>query len=103
MMRTHHCGELRPEHVGQTVTVAGWCHSSRDHGGVIFLDLRDRSGLAQIVFNPEDQADAHQVASAVHSEWVLKIDGLVRRRPEGTENPNLATGEIEVVAAAIKC
>jgi len=102
MMRTHHCGELRPEHVGQTVTVAGWCHSSRDHGGVIFLDLRDRSGLAQIVFNPEDQADAHQVASAVHSEWVLKIDGLVRRRPEGTENPNLATGEIEVVAAAIE-
>ena len=94
MYRTHTCGELRSAHIGQTVTLAGWVHRQRDHGGVTFIDLRDRYGLVQIVGDPalpglETIQDARQ-------EWVLQITGEVRHRPEGAENPNLATGEIEI-------
>jgi aspartyl-tRNA synthetase len=94
MYKTHTCGDLRAEHVGQTVTLAGWVHRQRDHGGVTFIDLRDRFGLVQVVGNPD-----HPGLSVLHearSEWVLQITGEVRRRPAGAENPHLPTGEIEV-------
>ncbi|MDH5507878.1 MAG: aspartate--tRNA ligase [Anaerolineae bacterium] len=96
MYKTHTCGELRPEHVGQTVSLAGWVHRRRDHGDVTFYDLRDRFGLVQVVANPETSPDAHQAMKPVRSEWVLKIEGVVRNRPQGMQNPEMATGEIEV-------
>ena len=101
MLKTHGCGELRPAHVGQTVTLAGWVHRRRDHGGLTFIDLRDRSGLIQVVFNPETNAEAHTQAQDLRGEWVVQIAGAVGPRPEGTENPKLATGEIEVSAASL--
>jgi len=94
MYKTFNCGELRASHAGQTVTLAGWVHRQRDHGGVTFIDLRDRSGLVQIVANPT--SPAVKVIQDARSEWVLQVTGVVRRRPEGAENSNLATGEIEV-------
>ena len=100
-MRTHYCGVVNRTHLQQTVTLCGWAHRRRDHGGVIFIDLRDREGLLQIVCNPEQAATFH-TAESIRSEYVLKITGLVRPRPEGTVNPNLATGEIEVVAQDIE-
>jgi aspartyl-tRNA synthetase len=99
MYKTHTCGELRPEHIGQTVTLAGWVHRQRDHGGVTFIDLRDRFGIVQIVANPA-QAGLEVIQDA-RSEWVLQITGLVRARPAGAENPNLPTGAIEV--NVLKC
>ena len=101
MLKTHGCGELRPAHAGQTVTLAGWVHRRRDHGGLTFIDLRDRSGLIQVVFNPETNAEAHAQAQDLRGEWVVQIVGAVGPRPEGTENPKLATGEIEVSAASL--
>ena len=101
MLKTHGCGELRPAHAGQTVTLAGWVHRRRDHGGLTFIDLRDRSGLIQVVFNPETNAKAHAQAQDLRGEWVVQIAGAVGPRPEGTENPKLATGEIEVSAASL--
>ena len=98
MLKTHTCGELRAEHEGQEVTLAGWAHRRRDHGGLIFIDLRDREGITQVVFNPEASAEAHAVANKVRTEYVLQLMGTVRRRPEGLDNPNMATGEIEVLA-----
>lgn len=95
MYKTHACGELRPSHIGQQVTLAGWVHRQRDHGGVTFIDLRDRSGLVQIVANP-DSPETKLIQEA-RSEWVLNVTGVVRHRPEGAENPSLPTGEIEVV------
>ncbi len=94
MYKTHSCGELRPAHIGQTVTLAGWVHRQRDHGGVTFIDLRDRSGLVQIVANPEKSGLV--VIQDARSEWVLQVTGVVRGRPEGAENPNLPTGQIEI-------
>ncbi len=94
MYKTHHCGELRASHVGQTVTLAGWVHRQRDHGGVTFIDLRDRSGIVQIVGNPVEPAVAS--IQEARMEWVLQVTGEVRRRPAGAENPNLPTGEIEI-------
>jgi aspartyl-tRNA synthetase len=92
MYKTHTCGELRASHVGQTVTLAGWVHRHRDHGGVTFIDLRDRFGLVQVVADPEK----FPIMQDVRAEWVLQITGVVRPRPEGAENSNLPTGEIEV-------
>ncbi len=100
-MRTHTCGILRAEHVGTDVRLAGWVQRRRDLGGLIFLDLRDRSGIVQVVVNPEDAVDAAAAAEAVRAEFVVGIEGRVERRPEGTVNPRLATGEIEVRARTI--
>lgn len=96
MYKSHTCGELRRTHIGQTVTLAGWVHRRRDHGGVTFIDLRDRFGLVQVVANPEDAPAAHQAMEAVRNEWVIQVEGVVRARPEGSTNPNLPTGEIEI-------
>jgi aspartyl-tRNA synthetase len=95
-MRTHYCGEVNASHVDQIVTLCGWNHRRRDHGGVIFIDLRDREGLTQVVCDP-DRPEMFKIAEDVRNEFVLKITGKVRRRPAGTENPNLASGEIEIL------
>src|SRR5487761_2402207 len=100
-MRTHYCGQLNVSNLGQTVTLCGWAHRRRDHGGVIFIDLRDREGLAQIVCDP-DRADMFKIAESVRSEFVLKVTGRVRRRPEGTENKNIPSGEIELLCHEIE-
>jgi aspartyl-tRNA synthetase len=100
-MRTHYCGEVNERLVGSTVAVAGWTHRRRDHGGVIFIDLRDRSGLLQIVFDP-DAAEVFAEAERVRGEWVLRVQGTVRPRPEGTVNPNLASGKVELLATSIE-
>jgi len=100
-MRSHKCGELNTAHLDQIVDLCGWVHRRRDHGGVIFIDLRDRAGLVQVVFNP-DRAAMFAIAEAVRSEYVLKIQGKVRLRPEGTLNPNMASGEIEVLALEVE-
>jgi len=96
MYKTHTCGELRGAHAGQTVILAGWVHRRRDHGGVTFLDLRDRFGLVQVVANSSISPQSHQAALEVRAEWVIQVSGVVRQRPPGMQNPNLATGEIEV-------
>lgn len=101
MMRTHYCGHLNRELIGQTVTLCGWAHRRRDHGGVIFIDLRDREGMAQIVIDP-DTKEAFAVAESVRNEFVLKIVCKVRARPEGTVNPNIPTGEVEMLASDIE-
>ncbi|MFQ3565611.1 MAG: aspartate--tRNA ligase [Aggregatilineales bacterium] len=101
MLKTQTCGELRPEHAGQTVLLAGWVHRRRDQGGLIFIDLRDRWGITQIVVDLESAPEAHRIASEARNEYVLQVNGQVRVRPEGTANPELATGEIEVVASEI--
>ena len=98
MLKSIACGDLRREHDGRDVTLAGWVHRRRDHGGVVFIDLRDSSGLVQVVFHPETAPDATEKAQAFRNEWVVQIEGRLRRRPEGTENPQMATGDVEVVA-----
>lgn len=102
VMRTHWCGELRADHAGQQVRLAGWVHRRRDHGGVIFLDLRDREGLVQITLNPDETPEAHSMAEKVRGEYVVLVQGEIRRRPKGAENPGLPTGEIEVFASNIE-
>jgi aspartyl-tRNA synthetase len=99
-MRTHYCGDLSAALVGSSVTLCGWAHRRRDHGGVIFIDLRDREGLAQVVFDP-DRPDAFAAADRSRNEYVLRVTGMVRRRPEGTVNPNLRSGEVEVLAQEV--
>ena len=99
MLKTIACGELRADHEGQTVTLAGWVHRRRDHGGLIFIDLRDSQGMAQVVFNPNDSPEAHAVAEQFRAEWVVRLTGVVRRRPDGTENPQLPSGAIEVTVS----
>ncbi len=98
MLKSHSCGELNKKHVGAKVTLAGWVDRRRDHGGLIFIDLRDREGIVQVVFNPETSKQCHQVASQMRSEYVVRVSGEVAPRPPGTENPKLATGDIEVIA-----
>jgi aspartyl-tRNA synthetase len=100
-MRTHYCGHINREHIGQTVTLCGWAHRRRDHGGVIFIDLRDREGMAQIVVDP-DTAEAFAIAESVRNEFVLKVVCKVRARPEGTVNANIPTGEVEMLASDIE-
>ncbi|HIJ33644.1 MAG TPA: aspartate--tRNA ligase, partial [Gammaproteobacteria bacterium] len=95
-MRSHYCGELNESLIGQEIQLAGWVNRRRDHGGVIFIDLRDRDGLAQLVFDP-DHAESFAIAEQVRSEYVLNINGVVRARPEGTINKDLPTGGVEVL------
>jgi aspartyl-tRNA synthetase len=95
-MRTHACGELRASDAGTSVTLCGWVWRQRDHGGVTFVDLRDREGLVQLVFHPEEAPAAFEVAQGFRSESVVRVTGEVRARPEGTVNPDLPTGAIEV-------
>ena len=101
-MRTHTCGELRAADAGGEVTLCGWVARDRDHGGVIFIDLRDREGIVQVVFNPEEQPDAHAIGAQLKTESVVRITGKVRPRPEGTVNPGLPTGEIEIAAQGVE-
>ncbi len=100
-MRSHPCGALNSAHVGETVALTGWVHRRRDHGGVIFLDVRDRTGIVQVVYDP-DAEESFQAADRVRSEYVLRMTGRVRRRQAGAENPNTATGEIEVLGAELE-
>lgn len=96
MYKNHNCGELSSKNIGQKVVLAGWVHRQRDHGGVTFVDLRDRSGLVQVVANPASYPEVAQILHDARMEWVLQVTGEVRRRPQGAENPNLPTGEIEI-------
>jgi len=102
MLKTHNCGELAAESANQRVTLAGWVHRRRDHGGLVFVDLRDRSGLVQVVFDPDTSPEAHALAERLRNEFVVRITGVVRERPEGLANPNLPTGQIEVAAEDVQ-
>ena len=101
MYKDTNCGDPRLEHVGRRVTVAGWVHRRRDHGSLTFIDLRDRSGLLQTVFNPQVSPDAHETASTLRSEWVAQVSGTLVKRREGADNPDLATGGVELAADSI--
>lgn len=101
MLKTHTCGELKRQQIGQRVTLAGWLHRRRDHGGLIFIDLRDRFGLTQVTVGSDAPPAVHDAASQARSEYVLQVSGIVQARPAGFENPNLSTGEIEVIADQI--
>jgi aspartyl-tRNA synthetase len=101
MLKTHTCGQLDKKHRGETVTLAGWAHRRRDHGNLIFVDLRDRWGITQVVFNPTVSPEAHQVAENIRSEFVVQVVGTVRPRPEGMANPQMPTGDIEVLATSV--
>ncbi|PZQ81043.1 MAG: aspartate--tRNA ligase [Ancylobacter novellus] len=98
--RTHTCGALRASEIGETARLSGWCHRIRDHGGVLFIDLRDHYGLTQVVVDPD--SPAFKLAETVRSEWVIRVDGRVRNRPAGTENPDLPTGQVEMYATEIE-
>ncbi len=98
MLKNHNCGELRKSHTGQKVTLAGWVHRRRDHGGKVFIDLRDREGIVQVVFNPQVAQEAYQLAGSFRGEYVIQVTGEVASRPAGTENSKLSTGDIEVIA-----
>jgi aspartyl-tRNA synthetase len=102
MMRTHRCGDVRPTHEGSAVVLCGWVASRRDHGGVTFVDLRDRAGIVQVVFNAAEDADAHETAQQLRNEYCVRVEGEVRPRPEESVNPSIATGEVEVAARAIE-
>jgi len=100
--RTHYCGKIDISHVGQEIVLMGWAHRRRDHGGVIFVDLRDREGIVQVVFNPDAGENVHTEAHKIRSEYVLAVKGKVRKRPEGMDNPALKTGEIEVLVSKLE-
>src|ERR1700732_5380035 len=95
--RTHSCGELREADIGRDARLSGWCHRIRDHGGLLFIDLRDYYGVTQIVADPDSAA--FRTAEKLRAEWVIKVDGRGRRRPNGTDNPDLPTGDVEVFAS----
>ena len=97
LKRTHNCGQLRSENIDQQIILSGWVKSYRDHGGLVFIDLRDREGLTQLVFNPETQPEIHKTARDIRSEWVIAVAGKVEKRSDGMENPKLATGDIEII------
>src|ERR1700716_1125745 len=101
MKRSMMCGDVRAEHVGQLVVLQGGVHTVRDHGGLVFVDLRDRAGLVQVIVNPATAADAFKVASGLHDEYVVEIYGQVQRRPTGSDNPRIASGEVEVHASDV--
>ena len=101
-MRTHHCNEVRESHIGETVTLIGWVNSARDHGGVIFIDLRDREGLTQCVFRPEEDAEVAKISHTLREEDVVRVTGKVMKRLDGAENDKMATGTIEIVASALE-
>ncbi|MDP2777282.1 MAG: OB-fold nucleic acid binding domain-containing protein, partial [Anaerolineales bacterium] len=102
MYRTHTCGELRAGHVGQTITLSGWVHRRRDHGGLVFFDLRDRAGIVQVTINPDLPKKSLDLVANVRMEWVLQIEGVVQLRPDGMKNPKMETGEIEIIAREVK-
>ena len=102
MLKTVSCGALRIEDEGREVTLAGWVHRRRDHGGLVFIDLRDWRGIVQVVFNPQAAPQAHEASQVLRSEWVLRVRGTVGQRPPGTANSNIATGDVEVVAADLE-
>ena len=102
MFRTHDCNSLRKSDVGRQVTLAGWVNVTRDHGGVIFIDLRDREGLTQVVFRPEENAELAKLAHTLRGEDVIQVLGTVAARLPGTENPNLATGDIEIIPSELR-
>ena len=95
-LRSHHCAQLRIDHLNQEISLSGWVHRRRDHGGLIFIDLRDHNGLTQLVFDPDVNSDCHTLAHQLRSEWVITIKGTVIKRAQGMANPNMVTGEIEV-------
>ncbi len=101
MLKSHSCGELNKDYVGRRVTLAGWVNRRRDHGGLIFIDLRDKEGIVQVVFNPEKSGECHRKAEGLRSEYVVRVGGEVAPRPQGTENPKMATGYVEVIADEI--
>ncbi len=102
MLKTTSCGSLRADDAGSTATLAGWVHRRRDHGSLIFIDIRDRDGLTQVVFNPEIAPDAHRAAESFRNEWVVQVSGEVALRPQGTENADISTGAVELVASDAK-
>ena len=101
MLKNISCGSLRSEDIGKSVTLAGWVHRRRDHGNLIFIDLRDREGLVQVVFNPELEEKSHNIAQQLRNEWVIQVSGEVSARPEGTVNSDMKSGEVEVYASEL--
>ncbi|HEX78528.1 MAG TPA: aspartate--tRNA ligase, partial [Dehalococcoidia bacterium] len=102
MLKSHNCGEINRDNIGNRITLAGWVDRRRDHGGLIFIDLRDREGVVQVVFNPEKSKSCHKKADQLRNEFVILTSGEVSARPKGTENPKLATGEVEIIADSIE-
>src|SRR5690242_1119314 len=100
-MRSHYCGQVNESLIGSQVAVAGWVHRRRDHGGVIFVDLRDREGLLQVVFDPDDKA-MFADAERLRSEYCIRVSGLIRARPGNTANPSLASGQVELLAKELE-
>ncbi len=100
--KTHTCGELTKKDVGAVVTLMGWVHTRRDHGGLVFVDLRDRGGITQVVLNPETSSESHELAHDIRSEYVLAVTGTVSLRPGNTINEKLPTGEIEIVVSDLR-
>ncbi len=102
MLRDKYCAEVSEKDIGQDLTIAGWANKWRDHGGVIFIDLRDRSGIVQVIFNPENNQEIHKIAHKIRSEYVLQIKGEVRKRPAGTENLSIPSGQVEIIAKELR-
>ena len=102
LLKSINCGDLSDRNLGERVILSGWVHRRRDHGNLIFIDLRDRAGLVQVVFNPEIAANTHEVAEDLRNEWVVQVIGEVTKRPPGTENHDMPTGTIEVYAEQLK-